>query len=122
MYDLNEEEFHESLPKRIGATIYFEVMSIEELSAKVNALVGRRYENEKGNAGYFISDIRQVMALPVTEFYTMPDPGSTNPPIPHLAYHAIVVPIWERFSEETGLPTVSEATTPESEDGKIVAD
>lgn len=122
MYDLNEEEFHESLPKSISASIYFEVESIEELSVKVSALVGRLYENKSGDKGYFISDIRQVVVVPVTEFYIMPDPGSTNAPIPNTVYHAIVLPIWERHSGENGLPTVSEATKTDSEDGKIVAD
>lgn len=118
MYELNEDEFHASLPKSISATIYFEVESIEELSTKVNALVGRLYENESGDKGYFISDIRQVVVLPVTEFYIMPDPGSTNAPIPRKGYHAIVLPIWdERFSDENGLPTKTG-----SDDGQNVTD
>ncbi len=97
MYDLNEDEFQESLSEKISPTIYLEVESIEELSAKANALVGRRYELEDEKEGYYISDIRQIVVLPVTEFYVMPEPGSTNLPIPHTAYHAIVLPVWEHF-------------------------
>ena len=115
MYDLNEDEFHESLSEKVSPTFYLEVESIEELSAKANALVGRRYEHENEKEGYFISDIRQIVVLPVTEFYVMPEPGSTNLPIPHMAYHAIVIPIYEHYFAE--MPT-----EPGREDGKIVAD
>ncbi len=118
-YKLDAEKFHNSLPKRLSATIYLEVESIDELSVKVDALVGRRYENEDGNAGYYISDIRQVSFVPVTEFYVMPDPGSTNSPIPHTVYHAIVIPAWEK------LPTMikqSGATTKGNDGGSIVGE
>ncbi len=112
MYDLNEDEFQDSLSEKISPTIYLEVESIEELSAKANALVGRRYELEDEKEGYYISDIRQIVVLPVTEFYVMPEPGSTNLPIPHTLYQAIVIPIYEHYFAEK----------PDGEEPKIVAD
>ena len=112
MYELNEEEFHASLSNKLTATIYLEVESILELSMKVNALIGRSYVLPDEKEGFFISSIQQVIVLPVTEFYTMPDPGSTNAPIPHMAFHAIVIPIWEHFFPDKQ----------EREEAKIVAD
>ena len=97
MYELNEEEFHASLPDKLTATFYLEVESIEELSVKIDSLISRSYVLPDEKEGYFISSIHQIVVLPVTEFYVMPEPGSTNLPIPHTAYHAIVIPVWEHF-------------------------
>lgn len=112
MYELNEEEFQASLPDTLSATIYLEVETMLELAMKIDALIGRSYLLPDEKEGYFISGIKGLSVQAVTEFYTMPDPGSTNAPIPHTAFHAIVLPIWEHF-----FPNIQER-----EEAKIVAD
>lgn len=92
--EIDEEEFHLSLPKEPKWAFYLEGESVEEIVIKANLLVGRVYHDEEGQGGSWISAVRNIEIVKVHEWHILKGEEKAKS---QFVYHAAVTVEYEQY-------------------------
>jgi len=89
-FELDVDEFQKTLPENMRPTLYLECESLQEVSAKLDAIVGRVYIDHDAQEVWVLNGFEHLHIEKVSEWHVIA--GAANDPIPVAIYHVLIVP------------------------------
>lgn len=98
-YELDTDAFQKSLPQTMKPSLYLECESLQEVSVKLDAIIGRVYIDHDAQEVWIIGGFEHLHIEKVSEWHVV---GEGPDPIPVAIYHVLIIPRYEtaEYSED----------------------